>query len=70
LPLRLLVYEGSTGDEYRAFWQQQREWLKERGIDRADWAVFSRVLNESKAAHGIARRRGPLLAAPACKGMP
>ena len=69
LPLRLLVYDGSTGDEYRAFWQGQREWLKERGIDRADWAAFSRVLNASRAAHGIARRSGPLLAAPEWKGM-
>jgi hypothetical protein len=63
LPLRLLVYDGHSGDEYRAFWQEQREWLKERGIDYGDWPALSRVLNDSKAAHGIAKPHRPLIAA-------
>jgi hypothetical protein len=69
LPLRLLVYDGHSGDEYRAFWQEQREWLKERGIDRADWVAFSRVLNDSRAAHGEQRER-VLIAAPEWRGIP
>jgi hypothetical protein len=69
LPLRLLVHDRLSADEYRAFWQEQHQWLKDHGIDWRDWPAFSRVVNESKAAHGIANRHRPLIAAPEWKGM-
>jgi hypothetical protein len=61
LPLRLLVYEGHLSDEYRAFWQEQHQWLKDHGIDWRDWPSFSRVVHESKAAYGIANRMPPFV---------
>jgi hypothetical protein len=56
LPLPLLIYEGHSSDEYRAFWQEQHQWLEDHGIDWRDWPAFSRVVKESKAAYGIAHR--------------
>ncbi len=54
LPRHLTRYEGETADEYRAFWTEQRRWLKAHGVDSVrDSHQFLVIRSASERAHGL-----------------
>jgi hypothetical protein len=56
LPAHLVEFTGKGAAEFSAFNREQRQWLLEHGLDRGAWRTFIKLLDDSRAAHGLPDR--------------